>query len=62
MDVLRRFRKVQENGAVLPMEPELMAQIVTGALIQLIRWRAGQSNPIDKDELVNQLSWVLDRI
>ena len=62
MDVLRRFRKDQENGAVLPMEPELMAQIVTGALIQVIRWRAGQSNPIDKDELVNQLSWVLDRI
>lgn len=61
IDVLFKFRQAKRNGIELPTNPEIMAQIFTGSLIQILRWWIIQKDPIDKDTLVDNLSKVIEK-
>lgn len=62
MDVLVRFRGAKARGEDLPLDPELMANLFTGALIQGIRWWAVQPQPMDKEEVAQQITRLLSRL
>lgn len=61
-DVKHRFREDERNGKQLLLSPDLMAQVYTGALMNVARWWTRHKEQTDKEEIIAQLTALIDRL
>lgn len=59
--IVRHLEADQKAGYNFPVRPELMTQLLTGALLQSFYWWHTHRDTVDKDALVDELSDLLQR-
>ena len=62
LDVKEHFLEDRRNGKELLLAPELMAQVFTGALINLARWWLAHKQEASKDDMIEQINTLLNRL
>ncbi len=52
LDIRNHLRQDANNGAILPAKPELLATILTGALVNTMKWWVSEDTQTPRQELV----------
>ena len=61
-DIKRRFCIDKQNGKQLLLSANLMAQVYTGALMNVVRWWIRHKEQTTKEEIISQLTILTERL
>ena len=59
MDILEQLKKDEQNGISLNASPVVLAQLFTGALMNITKWWVVQKKKIPKEQIVHQTCVLL---
>ena len=61
-DVKEKFREAEKNGKELLLSANLMAQAYTGALVNIARWWVQHKDQASKEEIVEQITKLIEKL
>lgn len=61
-DVKAQFKKDEKSGKELLLPADLMAQVYTGALVNIVRWWVTHKDKASKEDMLKQITKLIEKL